>query len=1014
MRIVASAFLTGVIFIGFHTLSLAQISPQFIQRSVQQAAAELSVSPDDASEYIITDNYTRKSTGTSHVYVSQTLNGFEIFNAQMQLHFDKNQQLVAKNSRFVKNKKTIFNASVPVLSPSEALYAALRKVGITSTVSIKIETTSDPNRVLLINEDLFHRPVRATLGYDYVNGKLVLAYRLFVEPKATHDMFNIRVDAINGEIIGVNNRTLSCQFDSDHTHAATEFCSQVQQSAPEKSLSSGVYNAFPLGIESPNHGTRQLLSGVEFPPASPFGWHDENGIPGAEYTITRGNNVHAYEDENDSDIPGYSPDGGAGLVFDFPLNFTQTPQSNMDAAITNLFVWNNYLHDISYFYGFDEESGNFQQNNYNNGGQEFDYVEAQGFDGGGTNNANFGTPEDGFNPRMQMYLWYSSVGQFFTVNTPASIAGPYNAAGATFGPPVPTVPITADLVLANDGSVNPSQGCGTLLNAASMNGKIAVFDRGTCTFVQKALNAQNAGAVAVIIINNQGTEANSMGGNDNGQVNIPVISLSLPNGTLIKNQMSQTTVNGSVGGAAASSVFDSNFDNGVISHEYGHGISNRLTAGPSNVDCLFNEEQAGEGWSDFFGLILSDMPGSSANDGRGIGTFVSNQSTTGGGIRPYKYSRDMTVNPLTYADIDGLSIPHGVGSVWCTMIWDLYWNLAEVYGHSYNLYSNAGGNNIAIRLVMEGMRLQPCFPGFVDSRDAILQADQLLYNGVHSCIIWKTFARRGLGFSASQGSSDVVGDETEAFDLPAGCSFSDEVDFYADKTDICTDLPVQFQQLVLPGATSYAWSFPGGTPVTSILPSPTVTYSTPGVYSVSLTAINANGSQTFTKTAYITVTDGIDFQLALTPSDGVSGGSATVTQLSGVGPYSYSWSGFPNESGPTLSNLSPGNYQVTVSNADGCSSTSSFTIVDVSSISGTQNHLLSVFPNPARDVFFVKSFSDPVSNIQITDIKGKQIQSLDFSSPECAVSTQELAAGMYLIHIRIGETTHVKRIVVQK
>ncbi len=64
-------------------------------------------------------------------------------------------------------------------------------------------------------------------------------------------------------------------------------------------------------------------------------------------------------------------------------------------AITNLFYMNNMMHDIWYQYGFDEASGNFQENNYSNGGLVGDSVFADAQDGGGLNNANFGTPPDG-------------------------------------------------------------------------------------------------------------------------------------------------------------------------------------------------------------------------------------------------------------------------------------------------------------------------------------------------------------------------------------------------------------------------------------------------------------------------------------------------------------------------------------------------------------------------------------------------------------------------------------------
>ena len=78
---------------------------------------------------------------------------------------------------------------------------------------------------------------------------------------------------------------------------------------------------------------------------------------------------------------------------------------------------------------------------------------------------------------------------------------------------------------------------------------------------------------------------------------------------------------------------------------------------------------------------------------------------------------------------------------------------------------------LAIQLVMDGMKLQSCNPGFVDGRDAILLADLNLTGGANECLLWKAFARRGLGLSASQGSSGSNTDNTEAFDFPVACDF---------------------------------------------------------------------------------------------------------------------------------------------------------------------------------------------------------------------------------------------------
>ena len=91
------------------------------------------------------------------------------------------------------------------------------------------------------------------------------------------------------------------------------------------------------------------------------------------------------------------------------------------------------MHDLTYQYGFDEPAGNFQTNNYGNGGLGNDAVKAEAQDGSGLNNANFATPPDGSQPRMQMFRWQAPVqlalSGALTANYPAGAA----AFGATTG-----------------------------------------------------------------------------------------------------------------------------------------------------------------------------------------------------------------------------------------------------------------------------------------------------------------------------------------------------------------------------------------------------------------------------------------------------------------------------------------------------------------------------------------------------------------------------------------------------
>ena len=102
------------------------------------------------------------------------------------------------------------------------------------------------------------------------------------------------------------------------------------------------------------------------------------------------------------------------------------------------------------------------------------------------------------------------------------------------------------------------------------------------------------------------------------------------------------------------------------------------------------------------------------------------------------------------------------------MLYDLMLNMIDKYGYDTDLYKGTGGNNKTLEMVMLGLKLQKCNPGFIDSRNAIIAADSVLNNGANNILIWNTFAYRGLGYSASQGSEGSITDQTEAFNLPPG------------------------------------------------------------------------------------------------------------------------------------------------------------------------------------------------------------------------------------------------------
>ena len=579
---------------------------------------------DDLQDVVLKDQYRTAHNGAQHTFYRQRWQGIEVWNGDVAIHQASDGRIAKLNNGAFSHIAKRVNTTSPALNPEAALALVLNKDGVRGGLPTLIGADASLKRWSYEGAAFSGEPVTVQLVYQPVNDRLQLAWNVaYYSANGTH-WWNVRVDASTGAELDRNDWVSQCAFDlphSAHAHGAAP----APEVAPAPAAPND-YRVYPWPAESPNHGARVIRNapwtagGI----ASPYGWHDTNGAAGAEHTITRGNNVWASEDADANNVAGVSPDGGATLDFDFPIDLTLAPSTYLNAATTNLFYWNNLMHDVWYQYGFDDPSGNFQSNNYGRGGAGNDFVNADAQDGSGTNNANFGTPPDGSSPRMQMYVWTAA---------------------------------------------NPDR--------------------------------------------------------------------------------------------------DSDMDNGVIAHEYGHGISNRLVGGPSNTSCLGNAEQMGEGWSDYFGLMMTIEPGDLRTDARGIGTYLQNQPVTGGGIRPAPYSTNFSTNSYTYANTNsGVSQPHGIGFVWCTMIWEMTWDLIAQYGLDPNIHNGTGGNNIAMQLVIDGLKLTPCNPGFVDARDAILQADILNNAGANQNLLWSAFARRGLGVSASQGSTASRSDQVEAFDTP--------------------------------------------------------------------------------------------------------------------------------------------------------------------------------------------------------------------------------------------------------
>ena len=336
---------------------------------------------------------------------------------------------------------------------------------------------------------------------------------------------------------------------------------------------------------------------------------------------TRGNNADVCLDAAANNISDTrAQDDAAHFLFNFSNDYdtANNPVTDRAAAIVNAFYWVNALHDRYYRLGFDEASGNFQDDNHGRGGGAGDALRVDVQDGGANNNAFFTTPPDGIAPRMELGLF---------------------------------------------------------------------------TGLRR----------------------------------------------------------------------DTAFDGDILTHEYAHGLTNRLVGGPTNVAGLWRWHSGAmaEGWSDAYAVSLTGDPV--------MGEYSTRNPTTG--IRSVAYN----ASPHTFGQFGTLfrkAIPgttlaldlpqlHRDGEVWATVLWDLRTSLGE--GDFEQTLTTA-------------LKLTPTRPSMLDARDAVLQAAATLsVGGTNACGPWAIFAARGFGASAAlnpkqvEQPNDTALSVFEAFDLPALC-----------------------------------------------------------------------------------------------------------------------------------------------------------------------------------------------------------------------------------------------------
>ncbi|KAJ3385905.1 Fungalysin/Thermolysin Extracellular metalloproteinase 5 [Lobulomyces angularis] len=547
---------------------------------------------------ILCSTVVETSTDVSNVHCSPLIKNLEVVNAAANCNINRVGVVVGFGSSWVPENLPVEKEKKDSISPVEAFkYFA-------DIMNIKYKTS-----------DLDIKEINGENTLPYEFGVVKISKKLYMTAESLNkvfalsvptenDHFNVYISTSSKEILGV--LSLSVYERGGEWKKPT--------SLEKRDFK---YNVVGLPSSDISKG-RVILTDPADSVASPKGWHFA-----ADETTTNGNNIYARDLSQGFERKPVATNKN----FDFPIDLTKDPASYWEASVVNAFYVGNVVHDISFKYGFDEQSGNFQYSNFGTFGKGGDVVviNAQssvpyGNPPSTTNNANFVTPPDGSYPTMNLYIFSLT---------------------------------------------NPKR--------------------------------------------------------------------------------------------------DSDLDNGVVIHEYMHGITNRLTGGPKTSNCLTSSESGGmgEGWSDMLAMILLAKSTDTRETNYVMGSYVVNNKN---GIRSYPYSTNLKINPLLRSSAPAGTEVHALGEIWASMLLEVYWNMVDKSGFTSRLLDdvNSGkGNSDFLQLLIDALKLQPCNPTFINARDAILLADTNR-GSKYKCLIWKGFAKRGLGYRYAGKSDD--------FTLPAECS----------------------------------------------------------------------------------------------------------------------------------------------------------------------------------------------------------------------------------------------------
>jgi len=628
---------------------------------LKENAGDFNLTAGDFEDFVVKSEVFSQHTRVTHVVLQQMLDGLPVQNTHANVAVDNDGRILSAGTNFLPGLNVgedqggvVFEPGVDAVQAFQSLASAL-DLTLTESPGVTSPSSGISQQQTLSGGGVAEGGVDVQLVYvPNVNG-VDLAWSMDFSAPAANAAYTGIVLADDGTAAYAINR-----------------------------MREAFYRVYELPEANPGEVDSTIVTdSIVDPLASPFGWHDVDGIAGNEFTDTRGNNVWVSEGAPGGmgfNATGTRANGGADLEFDFPYNdlFGPTDPENIEAATVQAFYVINVLHDSLNRYGFDEVAGNMQATNYTGNGISGDHMIV-------------------------------------------SVVDPDNV-----GVILPTL----------DG-VSPLMELG---------------------------NANN-------------------------------VSIAM--------------------------------DTDVVIHEYAHAVFQRMVAGPLTAPLQTSQDgdQIGamnEGFADYLAVWYSMQETDTPELPRYMGAY-SDLLLTGEGIRSVPYAHDLSVDPITFDswnDEDGWlgnqnNEIHNGGEIWASFLYDMTWELIFKYGgvrdadamqiaFNEDLYQSVGGlagrhstltntlgsddidlttgaNNLALQLILDGLKMSPTDPTFGQMRDSILAADTALTGGVNHDAVWRAASRRGLGYASESdlglGSQSPV--ISPSYDMPvttadvAGTAFID-------------------------------------------------------------------------------------------------------------------------------------------------------------------------------------------------------------------------------------------------